>query len=118
MVKIRIISIHAPREGGDYQAGPVVPQYRHFNPRPPRGGRRQIDAPCASARCISIHAPREGGDATPTGQAQRSPISIHAPREGGDWYSYPVEIDPRTISIHAPREGGDTTPIIMIARRI
>ncbi len=45
-------------------------------------------------------------------------ISIHAPREGGDWYSYPVEIDPRTISIHAPREGGDTTPIIMIARRI
>ena len=169
------ISIHAPREGGDYQAGPVVPQYRHFNPRPPRGGRRQIDAPCASARCISIHAPREGGDgaspptapgagdfnprpprggrhhtekrgapgghhfnprpprggrrdvtskeekeklisihapreggdATPTGQAQRSPISIHAPREGGDWYSYPVEIDPRTISIHAPREGGD-----------
>ena len=67
---------------------------------------------------ISIPAPRLGGDATPTGQAQRSPISIHAPREGGDWYSYPVEIDPRTISIHAPREGGDTTPIIMIARRI
>ena len=33
------ISIHAPREGGDCAAWgrPAVP--RHFNPRPPRGGR-------------------------------------------------------------------------------
>ena len=35
------ISIHAPREGGD--AGPVLVLcvQRNFNPRPPRGGRPQ-----------------------------------------------------------------------------
>ena len=112
------ISIHAPREGGDRGPAEGQPDRRDFNPRPPRGGRRDVTSKEEKEKLISIHAPREGGDATPTGQAQRSPISIHAPREGGDWYSYPVEIDPRTISIHAPREGGDTTPIIMIARRI
>ena len=35
------ISIHAPREGGDVEraiGGRLV--FVHFNPRPPRGGRR------------------------------------------------------------------------------
>ena len=33
------ISIHAPREGGDYDAQRPFPQGGDFNPRPPRGGR-------------------------------------------------------------------------------
>ena len=56
------ISIHAPREGGDYTAG-------FYD--------GQLD--------ISIHAPREGGDPSWERQYRAiTAISIHAPREGGD----------------------------------
>ena len=33
------ISIHAPREGGDVVVVLLLATLRHFNPRPPRGGR-------------------------------------------------------------------------------
>ncbi len=104
-----IISIHAPREGGD-QTPPLS----------------------SGNSCISIHAPREGGDFKrwqPT-QVYLS-ISIHAPREGGDLLlCYRNSVNQRfqstppargatatnqqnahsqQISIHAPREGGDWT---------
>ena len=40
MVKIRIISIHAPREGGDsVKCRSSASSSNNFNPRPPRGGR-------------------------------------------------------------------------------
>ena len=79
-----MISIHAPREGGD----------------------ADIVSAIHDVQVISIHAPREGGDHrrhlshSPTG------ISIHAPREGGDGLlgQFFQQI---VISIHAPREGGD-----------
>ena len=59
----QLISIHAPREGGD---GIFA------------------DTPCANTG-ISIHAPREGGDTQlDLVFAFPKPISIHAPREGGD----------------------------------
>ena len=79
-----MISIHAPREGGDLRR---------------RYQRRQHHP-------ISIHAPREGGDAFCMLFQNALYISIHAPREGGD----PLGIRSgrlRPISIHAPREGGD-----------
>ena len=59
------ISIHAPREGGDY-----AHVFLH------RWG------------MISIHAPREGGDSRPRRAGFASLISIHAPREGGDLVAY------------------------------
>ena len=81
-----IISIHAPREGGDYFCRPA-----QRNPG------------------ISIHAPREGGDPRLCKGRFAGIISIHAPREGGDLgVNKMVKI--RVISIHAPREGGDHTP--------
>ena len=59
------ISIHAPREGGDpQQRSRLTPQPDHFNPRPPRGGRLPIQCGLGSLLGISIHAPREGGDVT------------------------------------------------------
>ena len=62
-VDANAISIHAPREGGDMgqlcqRAGP--PGY--FNPRPPRGGRPPQNSSLLDNVLISIHAPREGGD--------------------------------------------------------
>ena len=56
------ISIHAPREGGDYF--PTCIRSASF--------------------LISIHAPREGGDALIEAIPVIVVISIHAPREGGD----------------------------------
>ncbi len=57
-----LISIHAPREGGD---------------------ERDLDGDVY--RDISIHAPREGGDLNEFCDYELAEdISIHAPREGGD----------------------------------
>ena len=59
----RIISIHAPREGGDFIAAALI-----------------------FSDGISIHAPREGGDqASALAVFDVLIISIHAPREGGDF---------------------------------
>ena len=57
-----LISIHAPREGGDGAGKGIV-----------------------QLILISIHAPREGGDGmAEQGHGAVRNISIHAPREGGD----------------------------------
>ena len=101
------ISIHAPREGGDY-----------------------FSQWCYILHDISIHAPREGGDQDRNIKQRYLGISIHAPREGGDIRSSRCttvsELFQSTppargatdlmaallanlgISIHAPREGGDS----------
>ena len=56
------ISIHAAREGGDYND----------------------DKQITELHIISIHAAREGGDAIAILPSATSSISIHAAREGGD----------------------------------
>ena len=127
------ISIHAPREGGDYQ---VLCFHNgrnsEFQSTPPAWGATLLDVYGGEYEFdISIHAPREGGDifhGCPP--STTSKISIHAPREGGDRssrspcrrreyfnprpprggrqrrvFSGPLEAG---ISIHAPREGGDS----------
>ncbi len=125
-----IISIHAPREGGDTASEGRALKERNFNPRPPRGGRLhdsdvdvdgnlfQSTPPARGATCaywcfcslatpISIHAPREGGDrplvkyADKIRQFQSTP-----PARGATALRYLVHAD-NPISIHAPREGGD-----------
>ena len=56
------ISIHAPREGGDYILHDSDVDADDFNPRPPRGGRHNMLSDRKDTEIISIHAPREGGD--------------------------------------------------------
>ena len=58
----------------------------YFNPRPPRGGRRNGTNDNRAITIISIHAPREGGDVGDRIGDFLTNISIHAPREGGDRY--------------------------------
>ena len=126
------ISIHAPREGGDVSGhhGGVRPY--HFNPRPPRGGRRhclskEMASPAFQstppARGATIARGQRGGCTADKAVFQSTPpargatvfdgplvgfgdISIHAPREGGD-ISVAFMLFLLDISIHAPREGGD-----------
>ena len=105
--RFNYISIHAPREGGDWWWGTFCCRRSNFNPRPPRGGRRGEIQRHELGVTISIHAPREGGDAVlPYRHPGHPEISIHAPREGGDQVG---DLGGRAhrISIHAPREGGD-----------
>ena len=124
------ISIHAPRAGGDSAAGCSMPTRRHFNPRPPCGGRRELHILEADELIFQSTPPVRGATynlpgrylhggfqstppvrgATIRGYAIRRErgISIHAPRAGGDDIDilglvYPI------ISIHAPRAGGDRT---------
>ena len=86
----QIISIHAPREGGDgVFYGRFAYQSGYFNPRPPRGGRLLVVIARSVSVDISIHAPREGGDSGYQYEDLRlEVISIHAPREGGDRLLY------------------------------
>ena len=107
---MRYISIHAPREGGDHGVCDARVDYAgHFNPRPPRGGRRVGVAEELALVAISIHAPREGGDCAVPVLRRGLAISIHAPREGGD-LRHIGRLKYNGISIHAPREGGDLLP--------
>ena len=62
LVNYYAISIHAPREGGDFVVICNIKQKGDFNPRPPRGGRRYGSGYRFPSGPISIHAPREGGD--------------------------------------------------------
>ena len=125
-----IISIHAPREGGDYGRVKTLRPLFGFQSTPPARGATLIRISNAIFIGISIHAPREGGDHERTACGGNGGISIHAPREGGDAKGIEVaSYDPKfqstppargatshkhqntewiTISIHAPREGGDS----------
>ena len=102
-----LISIHAPREGGDHYLPEVLDRGSYFNPRPPRGGRLlQYNDPEESQE-ISIHAPREGGDYLRSGGWPRSLYFNPRPPRGGRPEKIILDRGLVGISIHAPREGGD-----------
>ena len=132
---INIISIHAPREGGDnfqimafnmfhvFQSTPPArgatrghvscPRWTRFQSTPPARGATFLRLPGKPCPRISIHAPREGGDAKQHSCiASFGFISIHAPREGGDAGALGTPMTIRMISIHAPREGGDLVQLL------
>ena len=79
------ISIHAPREGGDplgrYTTS--TPQ-RNFNPRPPRGGRRWTETGGCTISGFQSTPPARGATGLDICALHAALISIHAPREGGD----------------------------------
>ena len=59
---MQFISIHAPREGSDGIMGSDAGTSLNFNPRSPRGERRDGVKETPISGRISIHAPREGSD--------------------------------------------------------
>ncbi len=80
----QIISIHAPREGGD---------------------RRVFSGPLEAG--ISIHAPREGGDTSVIRRTEKVPEFQSTPPARGATQIWRKLLQDGDISIHAPREGGD-----------
>ena len=81
------ISIHAPREGCDYQNGDPTDVRTVFQSTRPVRGATEHDADLVVDVVISIHAPREGCDFQPAPFVHERTISIHAPREGCDYRS-------------------------------
>ena len=125
-----LISIHAPREGGDSVDTYRVRAGRYFNPRPPRRGRHRIKTGFKLLILFQSTPPARGATASDIGLSCKIPnfnprpprggrqcpckscchllyISIHAPREGGDVQRFINSTLSPPISIHAPREGGD-----------
>ena len=102
------ISIHAPREGGDRG---YLRQHglcrTDFNPRPPRGGRQVLTSAPSMPRLFQSTPPARGATCRVDEEKPVMSISIHAPREGGDGKQKGKVVDVK-ISIHAPREGGDS----------
>ena len=58
-----MISIHAPREGGDVNFGIEKKVYYYFNPRPPRGGRLPAAVPAQADVDFNPRPPRGGRQA-------------------------------------------------------
>ena len=126
-----LISIHALREEGDPLIRWQTPTWAYFYPRPPRGGRLQLDEVDTLILQISIHALREEGDITGNGQdgtlkvflstpsARRAThFALPADRLHPDFYPRPPRggrplsefgrlKELQQISIHALREEGD-----------
>ena len=82
---VLIISIHAPREGGDGGGDVPIIHKGNFNPRPPRGGRRIPAADLSACRPFQSTPPARGVTLLEVNKMVKIRIiSIHAPREGGD----------------------------------
>ena len=124
-----LISIHAPREGGDFQNShhstsciqfQSTPPARgatrrrlhpwiekvNFNPRPPRGGRPYSSCVKCVSSSFQSTPPARGatdqfGQKHPIPKFQSTPPARGATHDGG------LRADRTRISIHAPREGGD-----------
>ena len=74
-----------PRGGRRQQAyGGGRARKKNFNPRPPRGGRRQKPALRILRALFQSTPPARGATSTNRNRWSKTQISIHAPREGGD----------------------------------
>ena len=125
-----MISIHAPREGGDDSKHNRFHTYS-ISIHAPREGGDYLMAALLSSLGISIHAPREGGDvivcmtvpvinifqSTPPARGAtrldyrhscRSRYFNPRPPRGGRRHNPFYRLSYHRISIHAPREGGDS----------
>ena len=102
-----MISIHAPREGGDDTSSRLAALTENFNPRPPRGGRPHSARLSFSPARFQSTPPARG--ATPQ---IREGIVLHVfqstPPARGATQHIITHRGFRHISIHAPREGGDS----------
>ena len=79
-----VISIHAPREGGDNYIVDKLLSDMHFNPRPPRGGRPVHRILFTRQSRFQSTPPARGATMLIAAFQMIADISIHAPREGGD----------------------------------
>ena len=100
-----LISIHAPREGGDDYNSKTKTKNKNFNPRPPRGGRQQRGTRVPRRQGFQSTPPARGATKANNGIKIIQHISIHAPREGGDGTSSCVATAAKNFNPRPPRGG-------------
>ena len=98
-LRLQRISIHAPREGRDRWPLKNGKEDLHFNPRAPRGARRQTLMLSEMGLLFQSTRPARGATGKCSGNVRGDDISIHAPREGRDYHS-----------LAAWRQGDDFNP--------
>ena len=103
----RIISIHALREEGDYTILDILRNKIDFYPRPPRGGRPDVNVSHEEVVDISIHALREEGDRAESAQKAAESAFLSTPSARRATLTILVLLLSCVISIHALREEGD-----------
>ena len=79
-----MVSIHAPRAGGDENSRKKRKPKPKFQSTPPARGATSCKAAPRALKIVSIHAPRAGGDEIDDLVDHIQDVSIHAPRAGGD----------------------------------
>ena len=78
-----VISIHAPRAGGDCGSPEHTEEDHYFNPRPPCGGRRCFRIIDGGFKRFQSTPPVRGATEIYNSYPDEFKISIHAPRAGG-----------------------------------
>ena len=100
------ISIHAPREGSDRRQTSIFPKTAYFYPRSPRGERHLALVVEAAVGDFYPRSPRGGRRLRPAGADTAGYFYPRSPR--GERLAAPISvIHDVAISIHAPREGSD-----------
>ena len=84
MSMVNIVSIHAPRAGRDHCAAFCLAAIESFNPRAPRGARRDTTAQQEEHSEFQSTRPARGATAEKRSCNSLRRVSIHAPRAGRD----------------------------------
>src|ERR1035437_5952221 len=104
--QVSLVSIHAPRVGGDRKAHRARTRRSCFNPRPPRDGRLAKPPGPPTPILFQSTPPAWGATSEAVDMLKQSYVSIHAPAWGATAKSGPG-YKLNKVSIHAPRVGGD-----------
>ena len=108
------ISIHAPREGRDCYCGCHRRFQRDFNPRAPRGARRQCETVVVMAHIFQSTRPARGATLTSSSATATTRFQSTRPARGATG-SRRHDSHYVSISIHAPREGRDYPSFVFIS---
>ena len=100
------VSIHAPRAGRDSPPFGIANKRRCFNPRAPRGARRDRPRPGGTAECFNPRAPRGARPALILVQPIQGLFQSTRPARGATASGLAGELG-GLVSIHAPRAGRD-----------
>ena len=101
------ISIHAPREGGDFWPAWVSGSICDFNPRPPRGGRLPATYLPHGTPQFQSTPPARGATLLCCILTLYQELFQSTPPARGATAAAGTPSPQSPISIHAPREGGD-----------
>ena len=108
--RLRDVSIHAPRVGGDAVISTMARDTAGFNPRPPRGGRPRARSRSVTSTMFQSTPPAWGATASAQTCAHSAAVSIHAPAWGATSCSVSPDAARRSVSIHAPAWGATLRP--------